>query len=245
MFLRELVLLFGGLEGVAHEEGDGHGADAAWDGSDGGAFGGDFGEIHVAGEAVAVFRGGVFDAVDADVDDDGARFDPIGFDHFGATDGGDDDVGAAANGGEVVRTGVGDGDGGVNAFCHEKECHGLADDHGATDDDGFCASGFDACFLEEEEAACGGAGDEAGGVFEGELGDVFGVEAVHVFAWVDGAHDFFFVDVLGWRRLDEDAVDGGIGVEFGDDFEEFGLGGFGGEGDFTRVEAEFGTGADF
>ena len=40
------------------------------------------------------------------------------------------------------------------------------------------------------------------------------------------ADDGFLVDVLGRRRLDEDAVDGGIGVEIADDLEQFLLRGF-------------------
>ena len=94
-------MLAGGLEGVFHEHGDGHGADAAGNGSDGAALGGYAGEIDIASEAVAGFFAGVFDAVDADIDDDGSVFYPIGLDHIGATYGGDKDVSAAADGGEV------------------------------------------------------------------------------------------------------------------------------------------------
>ena len=229
-----------GFEGVLHEQGDGHGADAAGDGGDGAAFGGDFVEGDVADEFVAFFGAGCFDAVDADIDDDGAFFDVLGFEEFGAADGGDDDVGLAGDGAEVAGAGVGDGDGGITAgtFGHEQEGHGFADDHAAADDDGVGACGFDAGVDEESLAAEGGAGDEAGGVFEREFGDVDGVEAVDVFGGVDGADDFGFVDVLGRGALDEDAVDGGVGVELFDEGDQFGLGGGGGEFVFDAVEAE-------
>lgn len=95
------MLLAGGLEGVFHEHGDSHGADAAGNGGDGATLGGYAGEIDIAGEAVAGFFAGVFDAVDADIDHDGSVFYPIGLNHIGATYGGDKDISAAADGGEV------------------------------------------------------------------------------------------------------------------------------------------------
>jgi hypothetical protein len=50
---------------------------------------------------------------------------------------------------------------------------------------------------------------------------------------------------VGWRGgLDEDAVDGGVGVEIGDDGEEIVLRGGCGEGDVAREEAEIAAGAD-
>ncbi len=227
------MLEAGGFEGIGDEHGDGHGADAAGDWGDGGAARGDVGEVDIADDAVAVFGGWVGDAVDADVDDDGTVFDEVSGDEFRAADGGDEDIGVAADGGEVAGAGVGDGDGGVAAFAagHEEEGEGFADDHGAADDDDAGSGGFDAVFDEEPLAAEGCAGDEGGGVFEGETGDILRVEAVDVFVWADGADDGGLVNV-GWRGgLDEDAVDGGVGVEVGDDGEEIVLRGGGGESD--------------
>jgi len=143
------VLLSCCLEGVFHEHGDGHGSDAARNGCDGAAFGGYAGEIDIAGEAVARFFAGVFDAVDADIDDDDTVFDPIGLDHIGAAYGGDEDIGTAADGGEVFGSRMGDGDGGIGIFCHEEQSHGLADDHAATKDYGFGTIGIDASGGEE------------------------------------------------------------------------------------------------
>jgi len=87
------------LEGVFHKHRDGHGADPAGDRCNGGAARGDFREIDIAGEAVAGFFGGVRNTIDADVDDDRTGFHPIRLDHFRATYRGDQDVGAAADGG--------------------------------------------------------------------------------------------------------------------------------------------------
>lgn len=160
-------------------------------------------------------------------------------------DGGDDDVCAAADFCEVARAGVGDGDGGVGFFADEEVGHGFADDHAAPDDDGVFAGGFDAVGFEEFHAAERGAGDEAFVFFKDEFGDVDGVEAVDVFARVDGEDDGFFVDVFRGGALDEDAVDAVVGVELPDEVDELVLGGFGGQGPFLGVDAEFGAGFDF
>ena len=71
------------------------------------------------------------------------------------------------------------------------------------------------------------------------------MEAIDVLARIDGANDGFFIDVFGRGRLNKDAMDCGIGIQIGDDFEEFGLGGFGRKFDFDRVETEIGAGAGF
>ena len=80
---------------------------------------------------------------------------------------------------------------------------------------------------------------EAIGVAERELGDVDGMEAVHVLARVDGLDDGALVDVRRGRRLDEDAVNGGVGVERLNERDEFGLRSRGGQFVLYRVHAEF------
>ena len=229
-----------GFEGVLHEEGDGHGADAAGDGGDGAAFGGDFVEGDVADEFVAFFGAGGFDAIDADINDDSAFFDMLGLEEFGAADGGDDDVGLACDGAEVAGAAMSDGDGGVSAlaFGHEEEGHGLTHDHAATDDDGMGTRGFYAGFEEEALAAKRGAGHETGGVFQGELGHVDGVEAIDVFGGVDGLNDGCLIDVFRRWALDENAVDGGIQIQLPHEGEDFLLRGAGGQLMLHRVEAE-------
>lgn len=140
---------------------------------------------------------------------------------------------------------MGDGDGGVGIFCHEEKCHGFADDHAASEDYGFGTIGIDAGGGEESHRACGGAGDKACGIFECQFRDVLWMEAIDVFAGIDGADDFFFVDVLGRWALDEDAVDGGIVVEIAHDLHEFLLAGGGGEDNFLGENAEIAAGFDF
>jgi hypothetical protein len=71
------------------------------------------------------------------------------------------------------------------------------------------------------------------------------MEAIDVFAGIDGADDFFFVDVLGRWALNEDAVDGGIVVEIAHDLHEFLLAGASGENNFLRENAEITASFDF
>ena len=87
-------------------------------------------EVDVADEAVV-------GAVDADVDHDRARLDPVALDHPVAADGGDQHVGAAADLGEVARARVADRDGRVGA--EQQRGHRLADEVRAADDDGLGA----------------------------------------------------------------------------------------------------------
>ena len=94
--------------------------------------------------------------------------------------------------------------------------------------------------MKESDAAERRAGNETRGVLKREFGDIHGMEAVHILAGIDGADDRGFVDLRRGRGLDEDAVNGGVGVEFFDEGEKFLLRGVGGEFLFHGVESEFG-----
>ena len=73
----------------------------------------DGGELDVAYEAVAALLAGVFNAVDADVDDVDAVFDHVFGDEIGASDRGDEHVCLARDAWQVGGAGVADGHGGV------------------------------------------------------------------------------------------------------------------------------------
>src|SRR5437773_12014964 len=97
----------GGEEGVLHEHGDGHEADAARHGGDGarllrGRF-----EIHVARELARV------ETVDADVYDDSARLDHVAGDEMRPARGHTEDVGPATMRSELPRARMAHGHGGV------------------------------------------------------------------------------------------------------------------------------------
>ena len=122
------------------------------------------------------------EAVDADVDDRRAGLEPVALDHFGAADGGDDDVGAADDVGQVAGAAVGDGDGA--AFAEQQQRHRLADDVGAADDDRVHAGKIAQLGLEQHQAAERRAGHEA--VEPGrQAAGIDRVEAVDVLVGVD------------------------------------------------------------
>ena len=138
--------------------------------------------IDVTDDAISFRRSRVFDAVDADIDYDCVASDMIGAEKMGPPDCGDHDVCGAGDGCEITRARMGDGHGGIAGLAapHEQQGHGFSDDHAAADDDGICAGGFDAAFLQKSHATEGRAGDEAGWVVHCELGDVDGMKAIDV-----------------------------------------------------------------
>ena len=77
------------------------------------------------------------DAIDADVDDQRARLDPVALDHLGLADGGDEHVGATDDFGQIAGARMGDGDGA--AFAQQQLRHGLADQDRAPDHHGILA----------------------------------------------------------------------------------------------------------
>ena len=137
------------------------------------------------------------------------------------------------------------GDGGVTAGAlgHEEQRHRFADDEAAADNDDLGSGGIDAGGDEEALATERGAGDEGGRILHGEPGHVDGMESVDILARVDREGDGVFVDVLRRGGLDEDPVDGRIGIERRDEIEEFLLRGGGGKLELAGVHAERGAGA--
>ena len=228
------MLHLGGFEGVLQEAGDGHRTDAAGDGGDGT---GDF-DGFVIGDIADefAFAVGAGDAVDTDVDNNGAGLNPAAFDELWAANGCDQDIGAAADGFEVTGAGVGDGDGAV--FLDKELRHRFANDVGTADDDSIKA--FEAWHdrLGEDDGTGGGAGDEAA-FADRQASDVHGMEAVDILVGVDGLDDLEAVDVLGERHLDQDAVNGRIAIKFADEGEERCFAGFRRELVFDRLHADF------
>src|SRR5260370_29967758 len=72
--LRAHPLMTRGLNGVVEQHRDGHGADAARHGRDGGRDLLRLLEFHVSDEAISLLAGWIVDAVHTDVDDHRARF---------------------------------------------------------------------------------------------------------------------------------------------------------------------------
>lgn len=203
------------------EHGDGHGAYAAGHGADEGCDLSDGVEVDIADGFGLEVWGGAGDAVDADVDDQGARLDHVAGDQVRDAGGGDQDVGGAGDVGEAGGPFVAGDDGGFLA--HEEDGDGLADDVAGTDDDGDLAAeeggarGIrDACVLAQASGlghrldhlddGQARAGREAGAAVD-HVADVGGVDTFDVLLWRDEALDGVGVDAVGQGEVDHDGGD--------------------------------------
>jgi len=194
----------------------------------------------VAEKGVDFFRVGDF--VGADVNDGGTGADPIRLDVAGLAHGGDDDIGASDDVGEVTCFRVADGDRGVGM--HKEERHGLADDVAASEDDGVCAFGLNIVAAQDFHATGGRAGDESRASAD-QATEADGMKAVNVFCGIDGFENALGVDLSGEGKLDENAVDGVVAVQFANETEQLVGGNRGGRGMHPAGEAELLTGGDF
>ena len=100
--------------------------------------------------------------------------------------------------------------------------HRFADYIAAAYDYGTLAFDALAGALDQPYDALRRAGDEALAP-QPQIGDVGGMEAVHVFFGHDGVDYTVFVDMAGEGKLDQDSVYGCVGVQAGDRFKQSGL----------------------
>lgn len=241
------VRFFESAEGVLHEHGNGHGTDATRNGRDVTGARRDGIVINVPDEAVSALGFGVFNAVDPDVDNGDSVFDHVGRHEVGTPDGGDEEIGLAGDGREVLSARMADGDGGVagKGFAHHEQGGRFADDLAAPEHDYVFAFGLDAAAVDEFYDSCGGAGDKSVGVFLAEFPDVDGVESVDVFVGGDSVKSFGFVEVFGKGGLNEDAVDLGVSIEGINGFKERGFGDVFGQEMELAIDSDAGGGLFF
>ena len=184
-------------------------------------------------------------AVDADVDHRGAGRDPVGLDHGGPARRGDHDLGPAHHRGQVAGARVRDRHG---AGVREQERrHRLADDVRAPDDHRLTPRQVAEMRAQEHQAAQGRAGHQrpASGAQEPDIRDV---EAVHVLGGIDGAGHQRGLDVVGQRKLHQDAMHRRVGVEALDQAQKLLCVGLGREAVLEALHADLaralGLGAD-
>mmetsp|Transcript_4723 Transcript_4723/g.13361 ORF Transcript_4723/g.13361 Transcript_4723/m.13361 type:complete len:220 (+) Transcript_4723:1643-2302(+) len=121
-----------------------------------------------------------------------------------------------------------DGDGGI--AMHEEHGDGKADEVGPADDHGVLALEVDATAVQKLDASLRSAGNVEGnrgkvgpldlgtanvGAGAAEGGGVEGMQTVDVLLGVDAVQDSILVNVLGQGELDQNAIDGRIGVQLG------------------------------
>ena len=245
------------FHGVAHEHGDGHGANAARDGGertgriDGigmniaderGAFGAEFLEPlgKIAEEAFSFLC--IRDAVRTHINHGGTRLDPAGFNEASLTHGGHDDVRAAGDFGKISRFRVANRNRGVGM--HEQKRHGFAHDVTAAEDDGVGALELDFIAAKNFQAACRSAGDEAGASTD-EAAEIDGMKAVDVLGGIDGFEDALRVDLGRKGKLDENSVEVIVAIQILDDGQQIESGDRGGRREERTGEADLFACGDF
>src|SRR5260221_6832461 len=125
----------GSVQRVLEQAGDRHRADAAGHRRDRPGDGERLGEGDVADDAplAGLPYSGALDAVDADIDHRRARLEPGAADEFRPADRGDDDIGAAAQFGQIAAARMRHRDGA--ALAQQQQRHRLADDVRAAEDE--------------------------------------------------------------------------------------------------------------
>ncbi|PMB72907.1 hypothetical protein BM221_000324 [Beauveria bassiana] len=180
--LAELLVLeedIGGLDNIFKEHSDGHGPDTARNGGDDR---GDLGsrlKVDVADETLTRLLASVRYEVGANIDNDGAFFEPLALNKVRRANGSNDNVGGLDVVLETSGFGVADGDGGICVA--QQVAHGAANNVAATDYNGVLAGQTDAGLLQEVHDTLGGTWCKDGGATAlGELTDIVGAEAVDV-----------------------------------------------------------------
>ena len=232
------------LERIGHQHGDGHFADPSGNRRDRAGDLRRLGSGHVADEARLRLARRVeplaSHPIDADVDDDRAGLHPRPTHHFRPPDRGDENVGAARDGGQIAGARMGDRH---RAMAREQELrHRLADDVRAADDDSLHAGEHRAQRLaglvEHDHRAGRRAGHERPAhLADRKQADIDRMEAVDVLLRVDRLEHPRRTDVPGQRQLHQNAVHRRIGVERLDEREQFGFARLGGERVLHRMKA--------
>ena len=124
----------------------------------------------------------VGDAVDAYVDHGGSGLHVVAGDHAGSANRRYQDVGAAADSGQIARFRVADGDGGV--LIEQQHGYGLADNVAASYDHGFLPGDWNLAAPQNFHYAGRRAGHQAR-TLRGKVAHVHGVESVYVFGGID------------------------------------------------------------
>mmetsp|Transcript_29676 Transcript_29676/g.78865 ORF Transcript_29676/g.78865 Transcript_29676/m.78865 type:complete len:409 (+) Transcript_29676:137-1363(+) len=163
-------------------------------------------KVHVADEHVAALVGRARLRVDAHVDDDAARLEPIPLDHLRIADGGDDNVSAAHVRRQVGGARVADGHGRVHRLQQVRDGH--ADDVRPAEHDHLLAAHLDLGSLQKLDAARRRARQRERrlAAAQAHVADVLRREAVDVLLDLDLLEDLGLVDVARQRQLDQNAV---------------------------------------
>src|SRR5882724_6026212 len=242
---------------VAHEHGDGHGADAAGNRSERAGSVDRIG-VHVTNEhgtllakflktcreiaqqGVGLFCVGNF--ICADIDDCGARANPVGLDVAGFAHSRDDDIRPANDAGEVASFGMAGGDGGIGV--HKQKRHRFANDVAAAEDDGVGALNLNIVAAQNFHATRRRARDKARAAAD-EATKAYGMEAVNVFCGINSFENSLRVDLRREGKLNQDTVHRVVVVEVAHKIQHLLGSAGGGRGVHPTCQPELLGGGDF
>src|SRR5712671_575869 len=247
----------GGFYRVAHEHGDSHGADATGNRSEctgsvdrvGVHVTNEHGTLlakflktcwEIAQQGLRFFCIGNF--ICADIDDSGARANPVGLDVAGFAHSRDDDIRPANDAGEVASFGMADGDGGIGV--HKQQGHRFANDVTASEDDCVGALNLNIVAAQDFHAAGGRARDKSGPPTD-QTPKAHGMEAVNVFCGINSFENSLGVDLRREGKLNQDAVHRIVVVEVAHKIQHLLGSAGGGRGVHPTCQPELPGGGDF
>ena len=170
------------------------------------------------------FPVGSRDAVYTDVDDDGARLDPVTTHHLRLPDGCDQYVGAAQDRRKI--TGFRMSNRYRATLGQQQRRHRFADDIGASEHDRLGACQIRQYVAQQQQTAIRRARDQRLALSATpQLADILGMESVNVFARIDGVDHPLRIDVLWQGQLHQNTIDPIVSVELGDHCQKLGFAG--------------------
>ena len=170
-------------------------------------------EIDIALQTEAALLRSIRNSRCAHINNDCSLLHHVCLKESGLSDGCDNDVGLQAFLFEGLAAAVANGYGGVAILLlHHELSHRFAHDIAATKDDALLAARRYLVTAKQLQDALW-RGTDVTRQTDCHSSDIDGMETIHIFLIVNGFDDFLFADVLGQRKLHDEAIDGCILVE--------------------------------
>lgn len=200
-----------GIDRVVEERGDGHRSDSSRNGRDGSGDFPDLIEEHIS------LQFSIRSPRDSDIDDDRPRLDEVPSDHFGFSESRDKDIGLSCHVGKIGCVAVADGHRSIPV--EKEQGHRLPDDQTTSDHHGMFARDREIEAVHEGDDSPRSAGDESW-LSGNEPSQIYGMKSVDILVGGDPEKNLFLWNVGGKRKLDKDAIDGGVVVELVDGLKD-------------------------
>lgn len=180
-------------------------------------------KVHITNQTLSRLLRRVRLVVDTDVDDNGARLEPVSLHHLGLTNGSDNNVRILHDTSNIGGLRVADSHSSVGIL--EQVAHGATDDIAAAENDRFLACGVNPTGLQKLHHSERGARNEQRTTTTlGQLADVDRAKSIYILLICNGRGNGVFRHVAGEGQLDQDAMHAGVIVCLGDLLEKLQLG---------------------